>query len=129
MNLAFAKIPIGGHTVCACVAASAVNVSISILLRSSIDTIVPFESMYIGILGMILGDTLFGMIKFIPVKDKRMGQTKRWAIGNDHSFIFSISCKFDTKYTHTHTHTNTYNQGLGFTCPHHIDSISKQELL
>ena len=81
MNLAFAKIPIGGHTVCACVAASAVNVSISILLRSSIDTIVPFESLFVGILSLIATDILYGMIKFIHVKNKQTGQYKRWAIG------------------------------------------------
>ena len=49
MNLTFAKIPIGGHTVCACVAASAVAVVISFLMRSSVNTIVPFEALFIGI--------------------------------------------------------------------------------
>ena len=43
MSLAFAKIPLGGHTACAYVATSGVNVSISILMRSSVNTIVPFE--------------------------------------------------------------------------------------
>ena len=78
MNLAFAKISIGGHTVCACVAGSAVCVLISILLRSSVNNIVPFEAMCIGILGLIATDILFGMIKFIPVKDKQTGQVKRY---------------------------------------------------
>jgi hypothetical protein len=81
MNFAFAKIPIGGHTACACVAASVVCVLISILLRSSVNTIVPFEVLFVGTLGLILTDILYGMIKFIPVKDKRTGQVKRWAIG------------------------------------------------
>jgi len=81
MNLAFAKIPLGGHTVCACVAVSAVCVLISILLRSSLATIVPFEALFVGILGFIATEILFGMIKFIPVKDKRTGQYKRWSIG------------------------------------------------
>ena len=81
MNLAFAKIPIGGHTVCACVAGSVVAVLISILMRSSVNTIVPFEVLFVGTLGLILTDILYGMIKFIPVKDKRTGQVKRWAIG------------------------------------------------
>jgi len=80
-NLAFAKIPMGGHTVCACVAASVVAVCLSVSLRSIIETIIPFEVMFVGILSLILCDILFGMIKFIPVKDERTGQTKRWAIG------------------------------------------------
>ena len=81
LNLAFAKIPIGGHTACACVATSAVVVCISISLRSFFETILPFEVLFLGILGLILCDILYGMIKFIPVKDERTGQTKRWAIG------------------------------------------------
>jgi hypothetical protein len=81
MNLAFAKIPIGGHTVCACVAGSVVAVLISILMRSSVNTIVPFEVLFVGNLTLIAMDILYGMIKFIPVKDKRTGQVKRWSIG------------------------------------------------
>ncbi len=81
LNLAFAKIPVGRHTVCACVAASVVGVCVSISLRSIIEAIVPFEVVFVGILGLILMDILCGMIKFIPVKDERTGQTKRWAIG------------------------------------------------
>ena len=77
MNLAFAKVPIGGHTLFACIAACAIDMFVSILLRSSVETIVPFESMFIGILGLIVGDILYGMVKFIPVKDKRTGQVKR----------------------------------------------------
>ena len=34
-----------------------------------------------GILNFIVTDILFGMIKFIPVKDKRTGQTKHYGIG------------------------------------------------
>ena len=70
-----------GHTVCACVAASVVQVCVSVSLRSIIETIVPFEVLFVGILGLILSDILCGMVKFIPVKDERTGQTKRWAIG------------------------------------------------
>eukprot|EP00938_MAST-03A_sp_MAST-3A-sp1_P000489 g489.t1 len=80
-NLAFAKIPIGGHTVCACVATSVILVCISVSLRSIIETITPFEALFVGILSLILCDIFFGMIKFIPVKDEQTGQTKRWAIG------------------------------------------------
>ena len=75
LNLAFAKIPVGGHTVCACVAASVVGVCVSISLRSIIEAIVPFEVVFVGILGLILMDILYGMIKFIPVKAERTGKT------------------------------------------------------
>jgi len=81
LNLAFAKIPIGGHTVWACVAASVIGVCVSISSRSIIETIVPFECVFIGFPSLILMDILCGMIKFIPVKDERTGQTKHWAIG------------------------------------------------
>ena len=76
---------------CACVAASVVSVLISILMRSSVNTIVPFEVLFVGILTLIVGDILFGMIKFIPVKDKRIGQVKTWAIGMIFFFFHSSS--------------------------------------
>ena len=98
MNLAFAKIPIGGHTVCACVAVSAVAVLILILLRSSVNTIVPFESLFCPPLSLIATDILFGMIKFIPVKDKRTGQVKRWSIG---MIFFFFRYSSHTKNTFT----------------------------
>ena len=66
---------------CACVAASVVSVLISILMRSTVNTIVPFEVLFVGIFTLIVGDILYGMIKFIPVKDKQTGQVKIWAIG------------------------------------------------
>jgi hypothetical protein len=96
MNLAFAEIPIGGHTVCACVAVSAVCVLISILMRSLVNTIVPFESLFVGIFVFIATDILYGMIKFIPVKNKQTGQYKRWAIGR----IFSSFILHHTRTTH-----------------------------
>jgi hypothetical protein len=104
MNLAFAKIPIGGHTVCACVAASVVSVLISILMRSSVNTIVPFEVLFVGIFTLIVGDILYGMIKFIPVKDKRTDQVKTWAIGR-YFFCFILH---HTRTTHLHNKTGTW---------------------
>ena len=55
--------------------------SVSILLRQIFTTIVPFESLLLVLFCAPLHTVLFGMIKFIPVKDERTGQTKRWAIG------------------------------------------------
>ena len=81
MNLAFAKIPIGMHTVWACLTMSLVVFIVSFVLRLGVATILPFEPIIVAGLGLIATDILFGMIKFIPVKDKRTGQTKRWAIG------------------------------------------------
>ena len=88
MNLAFAKIPIGVHTVWACLAVSLVAIMISILLRLGVSTILPFEAIILGVLVPILMDILYGWIKFIPVKDKRTGRTKRWAIGIFSHFFF-----------------------------------------
>ena len=81
INLAFAKISIGIHTVRACIAVSAVCVLLSFLLRRVPGTIMPFEVLFIGILSLIITQPLYGMMKFIPVKDKRTGQTKTWALG------------------------------------------------
>jgi hypothetical protein len=104
MNLAFAKIPFGGHTVCACVALYAKDVLISILMRSSVNTVVPFEVLFMAILGFIVGDILYGMIKFIHIKDKRTGQVKTWAIG----MIFSSFILYHTRTTHSHNKTGTW---------------------
>ena len=41
----------------------------------------PFEVFFIGFVGIIFSDILYGMIKFIPVKDERTGQMKLFAIG------------------------------------------------
>jgi ABC-type enterochelin transport system permease subunit len=81
LNKAFARIPIGRHTVCACFALSAVNISVSLLFTSIIESIMPFQVIFIAILGMIMGNIMYGGIKFIPVKNKRTDQTKKWAIG------------------------------------------------
>jgi len=104
MNLAFAKIPIGGHTVCACVAGSLVNALNSILLRSFVNTMVPFETVFVSIITLTMMDILFGMIKFIPIRDKRTGQVKRWSIG----MIFSSFILHHTRITHSHNKTGTW---------------------
>ena len=96
INLAFAKIPIGSHTICACVALSVVCVSQSLLLRAAVTTIMPFEALFVAMLGVIVSHLLYAMIKFIPVKDKRTGQTKRWAIG---TIILTYS--FPLKFCYT----------------------------
>ena len=88
INLAFAKIPLGVHTIWACLATSSVLFVLSFLLRLGVLTILPFEVIIVGLLNNIVCDILYGMIKFIPVKDKRTGQMKRWAIGT--FFFFHI---------------------------------------
>ena len=125
MNLAFAKIPIGVHTVWACIAYSLVLFLLSFLLRLGVSTIIPFEVIIVAILGLIIGDILYGMIKFIPVKDERTGQTKRWAIG---TFFSSISDEQRMSNSHIFATLRHSIQEHGFTCRHHIDSISKREL-
>ena len=90
LNLAFAKIPIGRHTFYAIVAVSTVCVFISLTLRNVLGTIVPFEALCIGVLALLITDILYGMVKFIPVKDERTGLTKRWAFGTFKTLLFSL---------------------------------------
>ena len=112
INLAFAKIPLGVHTIWACLATSAVLFVLSFLLRLGVSTILPFEVTIVGVLTMIVSDILYGMIKFIPIKNKRTGQTKRWAIGIFLSCIsdeqlylqFSHFCNSTTLNTGTWLH-------------------------
>ena len=81
LNLAFAKIPIGVHTLCAFMACCGICVFISLAMRSIFTTIMPFEAICIAIVGIPTCDIVYGMIKFIPVKDDRTGLTKRWGVG------------------------------------------------
>ena len=120
LNLAFAKIPIGLHTFSAFVAISVIATLISLSFRNTFETMVPFEAVFVGSMDFIICDAVFGMIKFIPVKDKRTGQTKKWAIGeyNNHHCIGG-----------SNTHIEQKSQELGYICPHRIDSISKREPL
>ena len=101
----------------AMVAVGSLYFLMSILLRQIITTILPFEVVILVFIVMPLIDILFGMLKFIPVKNERTGQVKRWAIGT-HTISPKMS-KLERPF-HTHTHTK---QELGFTCLHHIDSI------
>ena len=53
------------------------------------------EQSVAGTLNFIVSDILFGMIKFIPVKDKRTGQTKHHGLG---TFIhMPATHRFDLK--------------------------------
>jgi len=81
MNFSFAKIPIGIHTVLACFAVFCVEMFLLTLFRGTIKTIVPFEAAFLTMGAIPLMNIVYGMIKFIPVKDERTGQTKKWAIG------------------------------------------------
>jgi len=80
-NFAFAKIPIGIHTVFALLMCGLSNTLSSIVLRQTIgNTIFPFETVVSGVLGFIAHDILFVHLKVVPVKDKRTGQVKFWAL-------------------------------------------------
>ena len=50
-------------------------------LPPQVTSISPMEVSTGGILNFIVTDIFFAMIKFIPVKDKRTGQTKHYGIG------------------------------------------------
>ena len=81
LNHAFAEIPIGIHTLWACIASSIVCGLLSFILRRVVSTIVPFETIFVATMTFVFTDILYGMIKFIPIKDEQTGVTKRWAIG------------------------------------------------
>jgi len=82
MNLTFAKIPLGVHSVLSIFAASTVCVLLSLILRNlSIGTIVPFELVFISVFGILMCHILFGVFKFIPVKDQQTGRTKMYGLG------------------------------------------------
>ena len=94
LNHAFAKIPMGVHTLCGCVVGTLNAALISFIIRRVVSTIAPFESIFVGFLTVIFQNIFFSMVKFIPVKDKRTGQTKRWAIG---TWFMPASHRFDLK--------------------------------
>mgnify|MGYP007000421803 CR=1 len=73
LNFAFAKIPIGIHTMFAFIALSSLYILLSVLLRQIVETILPFEVVILAFVNVPVGDLLYGMIKFIPVKDDRTG--------------------------------------------------------
>ena len=101
---AFAKIPIGVHSMFAIAAFNLSYTLMSILLRQIVTTILPFEVVILSLSLHPLLNLLFGMLKFIPVKNERTGQVKRWAIGT-----LTISPKI-SKLEHTfHTHTQNRN--------------------
>ena len=126
INLAFAKIPIGFHTFLAILVCAPVVILVSVLLRLVFSSIAPFENLLAAVVGNIFVEVLYGMIKLISVKDVRTGKTKRWAIGN--AFYFSLSpCPTSIILIST-INTRRSIQERGFTCPHHFDLISKQEL-
>ena len=57
------------------------NVFAPRLRRITGGSVLFFEVSFIGTISLLVTDILYGMIKFIPVKDERTGHTKRWAIG------------------------------------------------
>lgn len=104
LNHAFAKIPIGRHTLYACVAASLVLVLLSVFLRFFSRTIIPFEILCLGILGFIALDVLYGMIKIIPIRDKRTGETERYAVG----MYFSLETNLEGILSRCNAPTGTW---------------------
>lgn len=104
LNFAFASIPLGIHSFLAVILIASVYAAMSILLRRVFRTIVPFEVVILGCIGLPLSDVLFGMLKFIPVKDERTGQVKKWAIGNSLPNIAT----FTTRTPISHIQTGTW---------------------
>jgi len=95
LNLAFANIPIGVHSLFAFAALSILCFLTSSALKATVTSILPLEASVAGFVNFIITDILFGMIKFIPVKDKRTGQTKHYGVGT--YLHMPASHRFDLK--------------------------------
>ena len=86
-------------------------VLISIVIRLSSITILPFNLILISIVGIIVGNTLH-RVKFIPIQDTLTNQTKRWSIVQ---WGLPASHRFDLKVTVNMLRiTNTFNFAMGF---------------
>ena len=81
INAAFAKIPLGKHTILALVIVAILCFFVSVLLRQTFGTIVPLEQIIGSTLSFTFSEVCFAMFKFIPVHEKRTGKTKYYALG------------------------------------------------
>ena len=81
MNTTFAKIPMGYHTFSAIIIVGMLCCFISFSLRKIFGSMAPLDGVLVGVLAFIFTDIAFGMTKFIPVRDRRTGQTKNYNIG------------------------------------------------
>ncbi len=96
----------------AMVAIGTLDTLVSILIRQVFATILPFEPLFVMNIGLFLGNVLFAMIKFIPVKDERTGQVKRWALGTNHISQISLLARQEHTF-----HTHTFNTGTWLHMP------------
>ena len=112
----FLKIPMGSHILFDYFIGSFYMVLISIVIRLSSITILPFNLILITIVGIIVDNTL-NRVKFIPIQDTLTNQTKRWSILE---WTLPASHRFDLKVTvnmlRIHN-TFDFTMGFAFTYP------------
>ena len=107
----FLKIPMGSHILFDYFIGSFYMVLISIVIRLSSITILPFNLILITIVGIIVDNTL-NRVKFIPIQDTLTNQTKRWSILE---WTLPASHRFDLKVTVNMLRiNNTFNLAMGF---------------
>lgn len=82
LNLAFAKIPIGRHTISACLIVSAVASFSWITVRFMYGSILPFEALIVGSIAYPLHDILFIRMNIIPVKNEHTHMSTMWSLDN-----------------------------------------------
>ena len=87
-NLAFARVPLGVNTPLTILVVGVLCFLMSSFFRQIFSSIFPLEQVVVGLLSFILADVLFGMIKFVPVRNQVTGKTKNYSIG---AFAFSLS--------------------------------------
>ena len=82
LNLAFAKIPPGMHTITACIINSGVGIFSWIFVRFLYGSIVPFEALVMACVAYPSHDILFYRMNIIPVKNKDTHMNTMWSLDN-----------------------------------------------
>jgi len=93
LNFVFAKVSVGTHSALAVLFVALVAIPLSCCLRIITGSIVAFEAVFVGAVGFLLTDILYGMLKVIPVNIQ--GKTKMYNIGS--WLHMPASCRFDLK--------------------------------
>ncbi len=82
LNLAFAKIPIGRHTVFASLMACIMGTCSSILIRLMYGSIMPFETLIMVCIAIPSHDILFYRMDIVPAKNKHTHTKTNWSLDN-----------------------------------------------
>ena len=87
LNLSFAKIPIGLHSILALIMIAGPMFLVSASLRTLIQTILPFEALLCSLIGG-LGVEILLSVKMIPIKNRLTKEIQFWGRFSSLSSIF-----------------------------------------